>query len=376
MDAARVVIVGGGFAGLAAAEMLQRGGHRVDVTLVDRKPTSDFLPMLPDVIGERVDPDHLLYDFAALGRELGFQFVQAEVTAVDAAERVVRVPDRSLPFDHAIVATGTQTAFHGNEGAKTNALHLDTVADARGILAALGEASRETFVVVGGGYTGIEVATNIAAYFRRRKQDRRVLVCELMPQILAGLRPEFRTYTLGNLDRMNIEVRTEETVDEIEPDRCRLRSGERIDHALVIWNAGTRAGGFLAGLPAETGRGGRIAVDDFLRVDDRVSVIGDAAQFVCRGAPLRMAVQFSLTQGWRAGLNVLRSLGGRGPVVYRPHDLGIVVPMANNRSCGRAVQMPVYGRLATALHYTMCIWRSRGIGRRLRMIAGLRRLFA
>jgi NADH dehydrogenase len=369
-----VVIVGGGFAGLAAAEMLRRGRGRVDVTLIDRKPTWDFLPMLPDVLGGRVNPDHLEYDLARLGRSLGFTFVQGEVTSVDVPGRAVRTADRSLPFDHAVIATGTRTAFHGDEQARQHARQLDTVADARRVLDDLADSARRAFVVVGGGYTGVEVATNIRATFRRRGLRRRILICELAPSILHGLRPEFRNYAENNLRRMDIEVHTGTTVAEIEPDRCRLSSGEFIRDALVIWNAGKRGRDVAASLPAEADRQGRVRVDDRLLIDDRVAVVGDAAHFEYRGAPLRMAVQFALVEGWRAGLNVLRSLGGRGPVVCRPHDLGIVVPMANGRSCGRALDMLVYGRLATALHYGMCIYRSRGLGRRLRMIAGLRRL--
>jgi NADH dehydrogenase len=371
---ARVVLIGGGFAGLAAAAAF-RGQDDADVVLLDRRPTFDFLPMLPDVIGERADPDLLTYDLAALGRRLGFRFVHDTVTAVDLNERHVVTEAGGFDYDYLLIAAGTRTNFHGQAEVAAHAFALDSVAESRALHAALAKETWSTVVVVGGGYTGVEAATNARAFFRRLGADARVMICELAPRILGPMPDKFRRYTRRNLDRMDIEVRVETSVEAADADSVRLSSGEALERALLIWSAGVQTPAFVRDLPEKPGRQGRLPVDRFLRVDERGFAAGNAALFQHGGAPLRLSVQFSLGEGRCAARNILRSIRGQELRPFRPRDLGYVVPMANNRSCGVALGVPVYGFPATLLHYLMCIVRSRGVRRRLRMIQDLTRIF-
>lgn len=367
----RVVVIGGGFAGLAAAETL-RG--KLDVLLIDSKPTHDFLPMLPDVIGERADPDLLVYDLADLCRRLGAGFRLDPVTSVDLTERRVVTGTGEADYDYLVIASGSRTTFYGQNAIRERARKLDDVADARTIADMVRKDDREAYVVVGGAYTGIEVATNLRAFFDKHPPDRRVVVCELQDRLVPALPERFQRYVTENVKRLGIELRLKDTVDEIDDGTVRLASGERIDHAAVIWSAGVRTPDFVQDLDVPKSKQGRLEVDRCLRLDDRAFAAGDSALFVHGGGPLRMSIQFALSQGARAAKNILRIDKGKPPEPFRPHDPGYIIPMANNRSCGRILGINCYGRMPTLAHYMMCIARSRGMRRRLKMFADLRRI--
>jgi NADH:ubiquinone reductase (H+-translocating) len=138
----------------------------------------------------------------------------------------------------------------------------------------------------------------------------------------------------------------------------RLSSGEILDRALLIWAAGVRTGDFIPALDIDKTVQGRINVDEFLRADDSVFVIGDAANFPYRGSFLRMAVQFAIAQGSAAGQNILALIHHKPLRSFKPRDLGYLIPMANNRSCGIVLGLKVKGVLATFFHYFMCVYRT------------------
>jgi NADH:ubiquinone reductase (H+-translocating) len=370
----RVVIIGGGFAGLAAAQKLRRLGRDAEVTLIDRRPTSDFLPMLPDVIGERANPAHLAYDLSAMGRRRRFAFVQDSVRGLDLTERVVHGERHSVPFDYALIASGSQTRFHGNDDAKRCAMTLDSVADARHILNEAQSGRYGTFVIAGGGYTGVEIATNLWALHRRAGRVPNIMIVEHGPRLLGALPEAFQQYAASQIQRMGIKTRLDAEVTHAEPGRVALNTGETLDNAALIWAAGVQTSEFVRQIDAEKTAQGRLAVDQHLRLNERCFVAGDAAQVIGEQGPLRMSIQFSLTEGWCAGENIVRAIRGLPLRRYRPRDLGYVVPMANNRGCGVALGVTIYGIPAAFLHYFMCIFRSRGVARRLAMIWNLKRL--
>jgi|GEM_PF-252785 len=449
---ARVVIIGGGFAGLSAARRLARAAPQAACTLIDRKRTLDFLPMIPELLCRRIDPELLQYDLAD---RIGFRFLHADVAAVDLESRTVTVTavpsplegegkgggcgsrkttpafdplpqgegaqtnrleqarygvtdtpsppaaegegdpskDVELPYDYLVIASGSETNFYDREDLKGRALTIDSVADALRIYGAAHRDEVESVVIVGAGYTGIEVATNLRRSFTRCGRDKRIVILERAPHILAYLAPWMRTYAGRNLARMAIEVATDTALDDFTDGTAHLSDGRCIPNALLIWTAGVRTVDFVRKLDVGKCPQGRIVVDEYLRVGKwgqspkngdspyfpDVFVAGDAACVTGReGKPMRMAVQISLDEGACAGENVARLVKkGPGPfskvrlVKYRPLDLGWVVPMANGRSCGRAMGFNVRGFPATMLHYLMCLFRSQGFRRRTMLVMQL-----
>jgi len=374
----RVVIIGGGFAGLAAARRLRRSGVPVDCTLIDRKSAFDFLPLLPDLLDRRLDPALLRYPLADLAGHLNFRFLHAEVAAVDLAAKTVATSARPVPYDLLIIASGCETDFSGRDDLAPFAFTLAGVDEALKLRAAALAADFLSAVVVGGGYTGIEVATHLVRLFQKPGRPRPVSIVEQVPSVLAKLPAWVGHYASRNLRAMGVEILPHASVRDVSrfagsAGDVRLTDGRLIPRALLVWSAGVRTGAFLNSLDVPKGRHARLVVDPYLRLNDSCFVCGDAACFMAAGQPVGMSVQAALDEGACAGANVARLIASRPLKTFTPLVLGWVVPMANGRSVGQALGISVRGRLASVLHYAMCVFRSMGLARRLRIARQLLR---
>lgn len=369
----KVVIIGCGFGGLSALRYLGHYRRELDLTVIDRGLDFSFLPGLPDIIGRDVDPAALSCPIRDLARACGASFVKAEVTQVDTALKKVVTEKGEHQYDYLVIAAGSRTTFFGNDAFAAYARTLDSVDEARQLRFLLETKGFDSFVVAGGGYTGIEIATSISRYLKRRGRAGRVLIVEKGQDILGPLPQWMKEHVRGNLQEMQVSVITNTSVGQVEGKQVRLSTGELFDNALLIWAAGVKTPAFLQGVPGERSSQGRIKVDAFLRVNSSCFIIGDCAQVFYHDTYLRMAIQFALAQGASAAANIIRSIEQRPLSPYRPVDLGFVIPLANNDSCGRILGMNMRGVLPTFLHYFMCIYRSVGWGNRFGYMRGLLR---
>lgn len=367
----RVVIIGGGIAGLAAARVLQ-GRRAVEVTLIDRKPTSDFLPLLPDVAAGRLDASLARAPLPELAVRYRFKYVQGRVQHVEAPQRYVGLESGKVPYDYLLVASGAEPNFYGNVQATQSAFPLHTAIDAVRIEEALRTGLYRHFVIVGGSYTGIEIATHLRCRLNAAHRTGRIVVVEKTPAIVGSLPPWMRDYVRANLATLGIECLESCEVTTLGPTNVVLSDGTTFHDTMTLWVAGVRTADFTRTLPADRNPQGRLVVDPALRIDDRIFVAGDAALVQHRGAPLRMSIQFALTQGTRSARNMLRALAGAPVRPYRPFDPGYVVPMANRRSCGRVAGVNLRGSFPTSLHYALCAYRSVGWARRWRVLRSAR----
>ncbi|MFA5411353.1 MAG: FAD-dependent oxidoreductase [Candidatus Omnitrophota bacterium] len=356
----KILIIGGGFAGLSACHRLGKSGLGLDITLVDKKETSDFLPMLPDCLGRGIDPQFLACKIEDTARKTGFKFIRDEVVSIDLQKREVLTKQRALNYDYLVIASGSETNFYGNEVIRSHAYALDGADDAIKINAALRQGGFANFIIGGGGYTGIEVATNLRLYADKMGKEAGIIIVERAAQILGPLPEWMRNYTAANLKRMRIEVFTNATIEGAEEERVYLSGGKIFHKALLVWAAGVKTAGFIQNLNSEKNPQGRIKVDSYLRLNETCFVAGDAAYFAHQNGFLRMAVQFAITQGSCAAINIIKSIGKKKLEEYRPLDLGYIIPMANNRSCGKVTGFNFKGHLPTILHFTMCVYRSCG----------------
>jgi NADH dehydrogenase len=361
----KIVIIGGGFAGLSAAGRLCKFKKDLEVILIDKKGESHFLPALPDVIGKRITPEFLTYDITCLSKRWGFVLIKEEVTAVDLEKSEIKTNVRTLPYDYLIIASGSQTDFYGNQQIENCAYKLDNVYDAAKILETIEQKDFDNYIICGGGYTGIEIATNLRRYLNREVKGKRVIIVELAPSILGPLPEWMKEYVRNNLKKLNIDIFLNTSVGGVEDSKVSLSNGQIFDNTLLIWAAGVKVPDFVNNLNFEKSRQGRLNVDDYLRLSERCFVLGDCAQFSYQNSFLRMAVQFSLAQGQCAAENIKRLLKGDKLKKYKPLDLGYIIPMANNRSCGRILGIKMKGLLPTIFHYLMCIYRSYGLTNRL-----------
>ncbi len=361
----KICVIGAGFAGLAAAKKFFGSGN--EIFLFDKKRSSDFLPMLPDVIGRGVDPKLLAASISELSRKLKCHFINAEVKSVDIPARRIDAEGRHFDYDYLLICSGSESAYYGREDLRAASMKLDSAADADVVRKALNEKRFANYVVCGGGYTGIEVATNLRRLLDLRKEKGDVTIVERAPSILGPLPGWMKEYTIRNLRDMRIEVATETSVEAVDGESVNLSSGSVLDNSLFIWTAGVKTPSFVDSIPAEKSTQGRLKVDEFLRLFENVFVAGDCACFSAGGSCLRMGVQFSISQGNLAAANVLRAIRGRRLRAWKPYDPGYVIPMANNISCGNIMGVNMRGIVPTFLHYFMCLYRTAGLGNRVRI---------
>jgi len=358
----KVVIIGAGFAGISALHVL-RDRIDIEVTLIDNKETSDFLPLLPDCIGRGINPENLIYNIA----KATSKFIKEEVAAVDLEKKQVATKSGSFDYDYLIIASGSETNFYDNENIRQNAYKLDSVEDVKRIINVLKEDNFDNYIIVGAGYTGIEVATNL----RRTKPNAKIIVVERAPGILGQLPEWMKKYVAGNLAKLKIDVFTETTIERIEDKKVYLSGNRIFDNTFVVWAAGVKTAAFIQDLKTEKNPQGRIKVDEYLRLNESCFVAGDTAYVAYQNNFLRMAVQFAIMEGEVAARNILRSIKGVNLIKYKPIDLGYVIPMANNRSCGQVFGINLKGFVPTILHFIMCIYRSQEIKNKLGIVGDL-----
>lgn len=367
----KILIIGGGFSGLSAAYRLSKSGKNLEIILFDKKPVSDFLPTLPDCLGRGINPEYLSYKIEDAVRRYGFKFINKEVTSLNLDKKEILSAGKIFNYDYLIVASGSETNFYGNENIRQNAYKLDEVEDARKIIEGLKTSEFENFIIGGGGYTGIEVATNLRIFLERAGRKSRITVIERAPSILGPLPQWMKDYVGANLKKLRIDVLVNSAIEKIEAGRVNIQGGGVFERAMVVWAAGVKTPAFIQALAVEKNPQGRIRVDESLRLNANCFVVGDAAYFAYENAFLRMAVQFAITQGDCAARNVIRSIKNKPLIKYKPVDFGYIIPMANNSSCGQICGVNLKGFMPTAFHFLMCIYRSYGLKNKSGIIAGI-----
>lgn len=295
----RVVILGAGFAGLNAAKALK--GAEVDITIIDRRNFHLFQPLLYQVAMAALNPSDIAYPIRSIFRNQRNvrKVLLAEVTDVDLEQRLVTVVDENVPYDYLIVATGATHSYFGHDEWEPVAHGLKTVEDALTMRAhVLGafetadsnpnEADRLlTFVVVGAGPTGVELAgalVEIAVHamgmeFHDVDPARaRVVLVEAADRVLPPYVPSLSASARRQLEDLGVEVLTNSLVSEIDEGGVTLASGERIQAATVLWAAGVQASP-VGSMVGEVDRAGRVLVEPDLSIPGRpeVFVVGDLA---------------------------------------------------------------------------------------------------
>ncbi len=357
-----VAIVGGGFGGLYAARGL--AGTPVRVTLLDRRNHHLFQPLLYQVATAALNESDIAIPLRSILRHArNVTVLLAEVRAVDLAARRLELPDGALTYDAVVLAAGAGHSYFGHDDWEPLAPSLKTLEDAveirRRVLLAYEEAERQTdgaeqralltFVVVGGGPTGVELAgalaeisrETIARDFRHIDPTRaRIILLEGGPRIVSTFPDPLPARAAEALTRIGVEVRTGATVTRVTPDAVWL-GGEQIRARTVLWAAGVAASplGRTLGVPLD--RAGRVAAERDLSIPGHPEafVIGDLCAFTGDdGRPLPGLAPVALQQGRAAASNVLHRLAGEPTEPFHYRDRGSMATI------GRAAAVAVIGR--------------------------------
>ena len=202
----------------------------------------------------------------------------------------------------------------------------------------------------------------------RKKKSNPIIIVERAPSILGPLPQWMKEYVSRNLRALNIEVLTNSVIETIGERRASISDKGTMNNTMVIWAAGVRTADFLQKLDLEKNPQGRVKVDEYLRLNQSCFVVGDTAYFSCKNIFLRMAVQFAIAQAHTAVDNIVNASLGKALRKYVPLDLGYIIPMANNRSCGNVLGMDMREEAATFFHYCMSVYRSYGFRNKVRII--------
>ena len=353
--APRVIVVGAGFAGLAAVAELARAG--MQVMLVDRNGYCTFQPLLYQVATAGLNPGDVVYSARAFTRRQGVRFRLGELAGIDTEARRVTLADGGeFEYDYLIVATGVSAAYYGVPGAAENSLGLYTRRDAvrlrDHVMARLerldigGPGKDVNFTIVGGGATGVELAGALAE-LRETALDTafpevdlasvHITLVEMAPVLLAPFDPALQEYARRELVRRGVEVRLSTEIREVTRDRVMLADGEDLASDVTIWAAGVSAPSVAGRWTLPQGRGGRILTGPDLRVhgQDRVFAAGDIA--LVDGLPLPQLAQPAIQSGRHAARQVQRLLKGLPAVPLVYHDKGIMATVGRRSA---VVQLP------------------------------------
>jgi NADH:ubiquinone reductase (H+-translocating) len=347
MSQPHVVVIGGGFAGLSASRVLQHTDCRV--TLLDRRNHHVFQPLLYQVATATLSPGDIAAPIRwVLRRARNLRVLLAEAARIDVGARRVELADGdSVTYDFLIVGTGSSHAYFGHPEWSAHAPGLKTLEDAleirRRVLLAFERAEREsdpvrrgellTFVLVGGGPTGVELAGTLAEIARQTLRDEfraidtsaaRIVLVEAGPTILPTFPEKLRAAARHALERLRVEVREHTTVTDIDARGVWL-GPERLDAGTILWAAGVAASPLVRTLGVPLDRAGRVLVNSDLSIPGHpeVYVVGDAAVFQdSNGHPLPGVAQVAMQQAAHAARGILRTRRGEPPVPFVYRDFG------------------------------------------------------
>ena len=365
----RVVIVGGGFGGLNAARRLNRAP--LQVTLIDRRNHHLFQPLLYQVATAALSPSDIATPIRRILRnQKNVAVLLAEATGIDLSSRTIALDKGALAYDYLIVATGAKHSYFGHDEWIPNAPGLKSIGDAleirRRVLSAFEEAEREpdpeqrhawlTFVVVGGGPTGVELSGSLceiaqhalARDFRHiDPAQARVILLEGSPRVLPPYVPELSEKARRQLVHLGVDVRTGKVVTSIDAEGVNI-GDERIATRTVLWAAGVTGSRFGKAMGVPLDRAGRVIVGPDLSIPGHpeVFVIGDLASLSSDGKPVPGVAPAAMQEGRHTATNILRAIRGEPTLPFRYHDKGSLATIGRSAAVADLGKIKLSGPIA------------------------------
>jgi NADH dehydrogenase len=369
----RIVIAGAGFGGLEAVTHLERMFRRdrdVELLVLSNQNYLLFTPLLPQIASSYTDPRHIVQAVREIRGRKNFRFRRETVLAVDAPNRRLAVDSGSIDYDALILAPGSRTEFFNTPGARENCWdykslqqavelreriidlceHADHTAEAAARRVLL------TFVVIGGGYTGIELVTEMRDFlfgYAAKKyrgidaSEIRLIVLEALPDILRGIGLKLAAYARKRLHVTGIEVRTSTRVTRVREGSVEINGNEILEAGAIIWTAGVRASELIESLPGPHDRIGRAVVNAQLQLEGHpeVFVIGDSAAAINAQEAPRVA-PVAIEQGRVAARNIGHLWRSEPLESYEYASKGMLVSLGMNYAVVQIAGIQVSGYFA------------------------------
>ncbi len=357
---AHVVIIGAGFGGLWAARAF--AGKNIDVTIIDKNNYHTFLALLYQVAAAELEAEQIAYPIRSIFRkQKNADFILSYAQKIDYQKKIIKTDGGIIHYDYLIMAAGSVTETFDIKGVEENAFFLKTLEQAialkNHIICCFEAAAHEkeetrrrelmTFVIVGGGATGIEYAGALAElihgplikdYRNIKLQDVQIILLEAADKLAANMPQSVRDYTLRRLAEMGVQVRLNTKVQEVTLSKVILQDQIEILSATVVWTAGVRGEPLAQLSDIKTGRNGRIAVRATLQTEEYpdVYVIGDLAAISDDNRALPMVAQVAMQSGVAAAQNILRQIARQPLEPFRYHDRGSMITIGR-KAAGVAI---------------------------------------
>ncbi len=395
----QIVIIGAGFGGSYLARTLAgkaRPGE-FEITLVNKTNHFLFTPLLHEVATGGLSPLSVAEPLREIFSGGCVKILQGTVDSIDSAAKKIKIGNREISYDYAVLTTGADSNYYGISGAKEHSLPLKSLDDAALIRsrvidafekAALSEDPKEhsrllSFVVVGGGATGVELAAELIEfatsirnrYFSSAKcfhtMKPAVTLVNATPELLGPFDPVIRTYALKRLQKMGVEVRLNIAVKEIAADCIKLGNEACIYSENVIWTAGVAAAApkFIGTQPELAG--GRVVIDEFFRVKgtDGLYALGDVAALLQKdGKALPMLAQVATQQAGSVAYNILGAIRGYEPDAFRYHSKGSLVSLGRFHAVGKVFGVTLRGGFAWFVWRTTYLFKFHSWKKRIRIM--------
>ena len=385
-----IVIIGAGFAGMETARGLANAPVRI--TLIDKNNHHLFQPLLYQVAIAGLLPSQIAQPVRTIFRkQKNLAFQMGEVTEVDLNEKFVRLNGSVIAYDYLVISAGARTNFFGFNTLEEHGLQLkdlDTAVKTRNhLLAMFEQASHEgdaekrkamlTFVIVGGGPTGVETAgalSELITHVMRKDfprldlKDAQVILLEAGANLIASYPDELRNATLRLLQNKKVDVRLNTKMQDFNGQRVTLGDGSIIETQTLIWTAGAKAAEIIDSLGVEQASMGRVRVTPSLQLPlfSDTFVIGDAAFLVNgNGQPLPMLSTVAIQQGQAAAKNIRRMVEGKEPLPFHYKDPGLLATVGRNAAVARIFGISFSGFIAWVIWVFLHIYRIIGFRNRI-----------
>jgi NADH:ubiquinone reductase (H+-translocating) len=393
----KVLVVGGGFAGYNAVARLcrlTRERDDVGVMLISRENYFTFWPMLASVIGGDVETHNVAQPLRRTLIRLGSSFRRAELEEVDPEKQVVRAAGREFPYDQLVLSLGAQPSYFDIPGVEEHAISIKGIGAGKDITDRVIEryeeatlaggdvpGSKLTFVVIGGGATGVEVASEMHNLLRELlvpdypniNPDRpKIILVDANQEILQELDPALRRVAHMRLHDLRVEVINNAKAKEVTAEKVILTDGREISAENVIWTAGARASKKLDDLrfPHDERKG--LAVDRYMRVEgyDNVWGIGDCAATIDEnGAPVPPNAQAAVQEGETVAENILAVMDGEELEPFRYRSLGQLVELGSEFAVNEVMGVKFSGQIAALFWRVTYLYKLESPQSRARIVA-------
>ena len=393
----KVLVVGGGFAGYNAVARLcrlARDRDDVGVMLVSRENYFTFWPMLASVIGGDVETKNVAQPLRRTLIRLGASFRRAELEGVDTERQVVKAAGKEFPYDHLVLSLGAEPAYFGIPGVEEYAISIKGIGAGEEICDRVVERyeattlaggdvpdSKLTFVIIGGGATGVEVAAELHNLLRELlvpdfpniPPDRpQIVLIDANKEVLKELDPALRRVAQMRLHDLRIKVINNAKAKEVKSDRVILTDGREITSENVIWTAGARASKKLDDLPFPHHERKGLTLDRYMRVEgyDNVWGIGDCAATIEEdGTPVPPNAQAAVQEGETVARNILAAIDGEELEPFRYQSLGQLVELGSEFAVNEVMGVKFSGQLAAIFWRMTYLYKLESPNSRVRIAA-------